>query len=615
MRAALQLGLFQLLFLDGVAAHAAIGEAVELAKPSPGHRARQRRAAPRPARGRRAALRRDARGRGDPPLAPASGSSTCGGTGSAPTRRARCWRPTTSPPSSRCASTRSSTTTSTTSPGAARATRSSSTGRSTRSPIPATRRARSRRSRAPASSWRRALDPQPGERVLDLCAAPGRQDDAPRGADGGHGRGRGGRAPPAARPRAAGDRRAHAGRERHASSSADANGLRRRRRLRPRPARPAVLAGSGRCARTPICAGARAPRRSSGWPPSRTRCWPPARRALAPRRDARLLGLHALAAEERLAATDAVSAPSRTTTAPTASILPAMEADLGLAMPVLRGALAAAVEPRRALPLRVLPAPLRAALGLPELRRALDDRAHVEHGHPHLQPLRRLDARRGMTRRDRPLDPGRRLRPPARAGRRPSSTPAPTVIHVDVMDGHFVPHAHDGAAGVVEALRDFDVLLDVHLMIERPERHVADFAAAGADNITVHAEATPHVALRRAAHPRGRVHRGRRAHARRRRWRRCREVARRPWSALCMTVNPGWGGQEFIPASLDKIAPPAGARGRRRRARGRRRHRRATPPARAPRRARRSSSPEPPCSGPRTPGQPSAELASAVGCS
>jgi ribulose-phosphate 3-epimerase len=119
------------------------------------------------------------------------------------------------------------------------------------------------------------------------------------------------------------------------------------------------------------------------------------------------------------------------------------------------------------------------------------------------------------------------------------------------MDGHFVPTLSMGPPAVA-GLRDFDVLLDVHLMIERPERHVEDFAAAGANNITVHYEATPHVhkavqAIKESGCTAG--------------------VALTPstpvealsevrgdlWSVLCMTVNPGWGGQQFIPASLDKI--------------------------------------------------------------
>jgi ribulose-phosphate 3-epimerase len=125
------------------------------------------------------------------------------------------------------------------------------------------------------------------------------------------------------------------------------------------------------------------------------------------------------------------------------------------------------------------------------------------------------------------------------------------VIHVDIMDGNFVPTFSMGPKSV-EALREFDVVLDIHLMVDRPERHVATFASAGATNITIHVEATPHVhyavhAIQDAGCTAG--------------------VAITPstpvetlaeirgdlWSALCMTVNPGWGGQEFIPASLDKI--------------------------------------------------------------
>src|SRR3954451_8767618 len=70
------------------------------------------------------------------------------------------------------------------------------------------------------------------------------------------------------------------------------------------------------------------------------------------------------------------------------------------------------------------------------------------------------------------------------------------VIHVDVMDGHFVPPITMGPLAVdalAELVHGADALLDVHLMIERPERQIAEFAKAGADNITVHAEATPHV--------------------------------------------------------------------------------------------------------------------------
>jgi ribulose-phosphate 3-epimerase len=125
-----------------------------------------------------------------------------------------------------------------------------------------------------------------------------------------------------------------------------------------------------------------------------------------------------------------------------------------------------------------------------------------------------------------------------------------SVIHVDVMDGHFVPPITMGP-NVVEALRDLGAHLDVHLMIERPERQIADFAKAGAGTITIHAESTPHVDYT-LDHVRSA---GCRA-----------SLAVNPATpldvyrevevdqALCMTVNPGWGGQRFIPRSLDRIA-------------------------------------------------------------
>jgi ribulose-phosphate 3-epimerase len=125
------------------------------------------------------------------------------------------------------------------------------------------------------------------------------------------------------------------------------------------------------------------------------------------------------------------------------------------------------------------------------------------------------------------------------------------VIHVDIMDGHFVPAMSMGPKAV-EALRDFDVLLDVHLMIERPERQVADFARAGASTIIVHVEATPHVnyavqAIRDAGCNAGvAITPSTPVEA-------ISEVRDDVWSVLCMTVNPGWGGQEFIPTSLGKI--------------------------------------------------------------
>ncbi len=125
------------------------------------------------------------------------------------------------------------------------------------------------------------------------------------------------------------------------------------------------------------------------------------------------------------------------------------------------------------------------------------------------------------------------------------------VIHVDIMDGHFVPPLTFGP-GIVAGLRELGVVLDVHLMIERPERQVADFASAGADVITIHAEATPHLdytlaAIRDAGSAAGLAV--------------CpgtpldvfTELQGRYDLALCMTVNPGWGGQKFIPSSLEKL--------------------------------------------------------------
>jgi ribulose-phosphate 3-epimerase len=132
-----------------------------------------------------------------------------------------------------------------------------------------------------------------------------------------------------------------------------------------------------------------------------------------------------------------------------------------------------------------------------------------------------------------------------------------TVIHVDVMDGHFVPPITMGPI-VCEALKGVDAVLDVHLMIERPERQLADFARAGADCLTVHAEATPqlHFALQQARElgalaglalcpgtglsP-------------------LQETAELVDLALCMTVNPGWGGQRFIPTSPAKVERIAAA--------------------------------------------------------
>jgi ribulose-phosphate 3-epimerase len=128
-------------------------------------------------------------------------------------------------------------------------------------------------------------------------------------------------------------------------------------------------------------------------------------------------------------------------------------------------------------------------------------------------------------------------------------------IHIDVMDGHFVPNITIGPL-IVRALRPLadqtGIILDVHLMIENPGQYVADFAQAGADIITVHVEATAH------------LHRVVQA---------IREAGARPGVTLnpatplvtleeilpdvdlvlIMSVNPGFGGQSYIPGSTAKI--------------------------------------------------------------
>ena len=130
------------------------------------------------------------------------------------------------------------------------------------------------------------------------------------------------------------------------------------------------------------------------------------------------------------------------------------------------------------------------------------------------------------------------------------------VIHVDVMDGHFVPPITFGAVAVsaiADLVHEAGGLVDVHLMIEQPDRHIDDIAKAGADSITIHVEATAHLhytlqAIREAGCTAGAaicpatsietLH----------------EVAAETLDlALCMSVNPGWGGQAFIPNSLSKL--------------------------------------------------------------
>jgi ribulose-phosphate 3-epimerase len=129
------------------------------------------------------------------------------------------------------------------------------------------------------------------------------------------------------------------------------------------------------------------------------------------------------------------------------------------------------------------------------------------------------------------------------------------VIHVDVMDGSFVPPITIGplvTGSIADLAHDAGAVLDVHLMIDNPARQVAEFAKAGADCITVHLEADPHVHRTIGAiHEVGCLA----------------GVALNPGTApdeatavaevadllLCMTVNPGWGGQPFIGSSPAKV--------------------------------------------------------------
>jgi ribulose-phosphate 3-epimerase len=129
------------------------------------------------------------------------------------------------------------------------------------------------------------------------------------------------------------------------------------------------------------------------------------------------------------------------------------------------------------------------------------------------------------------------------------------VIHVDVMDGHFVPPISMGPLAVeaiAEQVHGAGAAVDVHLMIERPERQIDAFANAGADSITVHVEATPHahyaVQAVRAAGCLASValNPGTPADA-------VCELAGDVDMVLCMTVNPGWGGQRFLDRSLGKL--------------------------------------------------------------
>lgn len=127
------------------------------------------------------------------------------------------------------------------------------------------------------------------------------------------------------------------------------------------------------------------------------------------------------------------------------------------------------------------------------------------------------------------------------------------AIHIDIMDGAFVPNITMGPM-IVQAIRPWTTLpFDLHLMIANPERYIADFASAGADTITVHAEACVHlhslIQQIRAAGKRPSV-----AISPATPISALEEVIADLDQALVMTVNPGFGGQAFIEAMLSKIS-------------------------------------------------------------
>ncbi len=125
-------------------------------------------------------------------------------------------------------------------------------------------------------------------------------------------------------------------------------------------------------------------------------------------------------------------------------------------------------------------------------------------------------------------------------------------IHIDVMDGHFVPNITIGPMITEAAKRVTGLPLDVHLMIEQPDRYIPDFAEAGADYISVHAEACTHlnrtIALIRDTGAKPGVALNPATPVEALEW-----VLESLDFVLIMSVNPGFGGQSFIVNSLDRI--------------------------------------------------------------
>jgi ribulose-phosphate 3-epimerase len=126
------------------------------------------------------------------------------------------------------------------------------------------------------------------------------------------------------------------------------------------------------------------------------------------------------------------------------------------------------------------------------------------------------------------------------------------VIHVDVMDGHFVPNISIGIPVVASLRKATRLPLDVHLMVEQPETYIADFVRAGADRVLIHQEATAHLdralaMIREHGAQAGAAINPATPIAT------LTEVLDKVDTVLVMSVNPGFGGQRFIPSAIEKI--------------------------------------------------------------
>lgn len=126
-------------------------------------------------------------------------------------------------------------------------------------------------------------------------------------------------------------------------------------------------------------------------------------------------------------------------------------------------------------------------------------------------------------------------------------------VHIDIMDGHFVPNISFGAGVVASLRRHSQLVFDCHLMVSNPESHLEEFARAGADIISIHVEATPHIhgALQRIRQLGMKasvvINPGTPVSA-------IEHVLGLVDQVLVMTVNPGFGGQAFLPETLEKIS-------------------------------------------------------------